>query len=975
MTNTIKKTQAVLLLCLCFFFIAQASVAGNAPRTTLNMNTDWAFYRGDLPNGQLTDLDDSHWIPAVVPHVMQLEKKHCGGNSIYDGIGWYRRYFKLPKTDKGKRIVLDFEGVMTSCDVFLNGEKLTAHHGGYMGFSVDLSDKIRWEGNNVLAVRVSAQHDPLTPPGKPQGGMDFYYYSGIYRDVNLTVSDKLYITDALSEDLTAGGGIFITYPEVTEKQARVQVKTHLRNEHNVPQKGELLTQLLDKKGKVVASQTTSFVLNGQADTSLEQILTVKNPVLWSPYSPNLYILKTQVNVSGKTVDVRNTQTGIRTIHYTTDEGFFINGEKLFLRGANRHQAFPNIGDAASNSMQERDVINIKRGGFNAVRAAHYPHDPAFLDACDKYGLVVVECIPGWQYFNSDSIFINRLFDVGRNMIRRDRNHPSVILWEMALNESRYPVALAKALQEIAHAEYPGNQMYTVGDYFGNEDKEAYYDAFYKQVSKFPHDGNVMSNYPEDLIAVKPLFTREWGDGVGEKPRAGRIEGEYELMKQCRSHLRQLNGDGYFDWCMLDANPRMGGHFMWNFMDFARGCEDETEYCGGVDMDRYPKFLYYLMQSMRDRNISQVGLFEGAMIHIASYNDAPKDPSSTTDITVFSNCDKVKLYRNGKLLGVQTREEQRLACPYVVDKGGSPAFIFNAKNYEAGELKAEGLVNDQVIVTHSIRTPEAADHIEIVIHDEDIAPIADGSDMFPVYFKICDKNGTIVSHSSATIHITVEGEGVLIGKGVERIAIEHQQVEAGIGYALIRTSKHAGKITVAASSNGLAGAQANINSQPFKGTFVPDGIHSAFQGNEDDNVVIKPTTWEKSILSKPQIAIQQVEVTGSQALYPASNSIDGNDGTWWITDNDRLPQIITLTLQQTEFVSACRIFFQKDSSAYQHKIEVSSDGEKWETLYERESTGFDFKPVVINKKIHYLRVVVTAVSEGRAGIGEITLFGK
>ena len=484
--------------------------------------------------------------------------KHCGGNSIYDGIGWYRRYFKLPAKYKDKRIVVSFEGVMTNCDVYLNGQKVTEHHGGYMGFVADLTDRIDWNGNNVLAVRVSAEPDPLTPPGKPQDKMDFYYYSGIYRDVRMVITDKVYITDPLQEDIVAGGGQFVTYPEVTKDKARAHLATHVRNLTDKDQTLSVFSQLVDSAGHVIAEAETPVTLHKQSDRTVEQDLFVNQPALWHPYTPNLYTLRTQLLSEDKVLDETTRKIGIRTIRYTAEEGFFINGEKLYMRGANRHQAFANVGDAASNSMQVRDVIDLKRGGYNAVRAAHYPNDPAFLEACDRYGLLVVECIPGWQFYNPDSIFIERLYEIGRQMIRRDRNHPSVVLWETALNESRYPVSLAKEIFELSHAEYPGDQMYTAGDYFGHAEMEPYYDVFYKQVSKFPKDGDVMSNYPEDFIVVKPLFTREWGDGVGEKPRVSLKESEEEQMRQCRSRIEQLNGKGYFDWCMLDANPHMGG---------------------------------------------------------------------------------------------------------------------------------------------------------------------------------------------------------------------------------------------------------------------------------------------------------------------------------------------------------------------------------------------------------------------------------
>ena len=236
-----------ILLFICAAFGQSCSISSSG-REVLDMNTDWVFYRGDVVEGSRTDLDDSGWIPVALPHIMQLEMKHCGGNSIYDGVGWYRRYFKLPAKYKDKRVVVSFEGVMTNCDVYLNGQKVTEHHGGYMGFVADLTDRIDWNGNNVLAVRVSAEPDPLTPPGKPQDKMDFYYYSGIYRDVRMVITDKVYITDPLEEDLVAGGGQFVTYPEVTKDKARAHLATHVRNLTDKDQTLSVFSQLVDSAG-------------------------------------------------------------------------------------------------------------------------------------------------------------------------------------------------------------------------------------------------------------------------------------------------------------------------------------------------------------------------------------------------------------------------------------------------------------------------------------------------------------------------------------------------------------------------------------------------------------------------------------------------------------------------------------------------------------------------------------------------------
>ncbi len=970
-----KIAIAKALLLASFFCLHSACVKDNPSRVTLNMNTDWCFYRGDIPNGESLSVGDSSWMPVVLPHIMQLEKKHCGGNTIYDGVGWYRRYFKLPDSYKNKRVSVSFEGVMNACELFVNGHKVIAHKGGYVGFTTDISNYIEWQDNNLLAVRVSAEYDSLTPPGKPQDRLDFYYYSGIYRDVNMVLTDKLHITDELEANKIAGGGLFVTYPKASKEEAVVQVQVEVKNGHPEEHTGKLLTILKDSDGKTVAEQDVLFTLKGNECQTMTQTMAIKQPALWHPYTPNLYELECRVLDGNTVVDTRTETIGIRTIQYTRDEGFFINGERLYLYGANRHQAFPYVGDAASNSMQEREVIDMKRGGYNAVRAAHYPQDPAFLAACDKYGLLVVECVPGWQFFTKAPAFTERLCQVTREMIRRDRNHPSVILWETALNETRYPLEVVQTIYEIAHEEYPGDQMYTAADYLSHEETEPYYDVFYKQVSGYPKDGNVMSNYLEDQIAVKPLFTREWGDGAGEKPRVRQGENEEEQMRQCRGRYQQLIGKGYFDWCMLDANPRMGGHFLWSYNDYNRGAEEQTMFCGVVDVNRYPKFSYYMMQSMRSKDITQPGLYEGPMIHIASFNSSDQYITSTTDIPVFSNCDEVHLYRNGQLVGKQTRQEQMDEYGAVIGKGGSPFYLFNAGGYESGTLKAEGWIDGKAIVSHEVRTPGIPHHVEVIIPDHSIRPVADGSDMIPVYFRICDENGTWVNSSDAEIHITVTGEGSLIGDGISRIGINPQRVEGGIGFAFVRTTRKAGTVRIAATSEGLLPGSVQVRTASFEGQYLPDGDHVRFNGHEEDGVVVKPTRWERFVQEKPKAEIETIDVTSFQEGYPKSNIADGDEFSWWIAGEEVFPQVITLALKEPTDIVGSRVRFQKDSSSYRHRVEVSEDGVTWRLLYERECTGWEFKPVRMAEKLKYFRITVDSASEGRAGLAEVTLYKK
>lgn len=975
-----KHCSSFFLACLLALVLhpcLQADVPGTVqPRIVQNMNTNWAFYRGDTPDCHKPGLDDSAWMPATIPHVMQLEKKHCGGNAIYDGIGWYRRYFTVKPAYEGKRIAVRFEGVMTSCDVYLNGEQVATHHGGYLGFEVNLTGKVRFGQTNVLALRVSAQDDPLTPPGKPQKNLDFYYHSGIYRDVELVMTDQVHVTDPLHGGAPGAGGVFITFPSVSRQEAQVRIDTHVRNDGDRERTITIQSTITRADGQAVAAGQSTATLGARSEERTVHQCVIAKPALWHPYTPNLHTLHTRIISEGRVIDEIETPFGIRSIRYDTDGGFFINGEHLYIRAANRHQAFPHIGDAASNSMQERDVIDMKRGGYNAVRAAHYPQDPAFLDACDKHGLLVVECIPGWQHFDADPVFSQRVREACRDMVRRDRNHPSVILWETALNETRYPKELAAQLHQIAHREYPGDQMYTAGDYFGHADMIDCFDVFYKQVARFPKDGNVMSNYDEDQIRVKPLLTREWGDGAGKKPRVRLAENEQEQLEQCKTRFDHLEGRGYFDWCMLDANKRMGGHMMWSYNDYTRGGTEETMYSGVVDVNRWPKSGYYMLQSMRDPAISQPGLYDGPMVHVASFNAGPQYASCTSEITVFSNCERVRLYRNKRLIGEQTRDERARVRPHVVSKGGSPDFVFDAGGYEAGTLQAVGYIGGKAVAHHIVNTPGEPFKVKVFVPDHGIDPVADGSDMVPVYIRICDAEDNLIHDSDALVDISVTGDGRLIGDGIERIGVSRQKVEGGIGYALLRTSDTPGEMLVRVKSPGLREGRIRVRTHPYTGIHVPDGKHQPFTGHEEDNAVIKPTTREQQLLALPVIPVAAVTAQSSQPDYPASKIIDGDPSSWWLSNNDDLPQSVTLDLGRPVSVKACRILFQKDSASYAHRVEVSADGDNWEHVFERECTGWDLKPLELNRTgIRYFRLIFDAVSEGRPGLAEITLYAE
>ncbi len=946
-------------------------------RKVLNLNTNWAFFRGDAKAAETVNYQDKDWAAISIPHTMRLEKKHSGGGKIYQGVGWYRRYLKIDKLHQGKRISLNFEGVQMNCDVFLNGKKLTTHHGGYLGFRVDITDEVKYDGNNVLAVRVSSENDPKTPPGKPQSGLDFYYYGGIYRDVSLIITNKLYISDALEVNKIAGGGLFVTFPKVSNKQAEIDIKTHVVNLIKTKNAVTLTTTIKNKDGVEVAKLSSKESFSGDKDFS--QRLVVLKPKLWHPNHPYLYQVVSQIYDGKELADVKITPIGIRTISFKSPageaDGFYINGAKLYLRGANRHQSYQNIGDAASNSMQYRDALQIKKGGFNSVRASHYPQSPAFLDACDQIGLLVIECEPSWQFFNKDSVFVER--QNVREMIRRDRNRPSVFLWETSLNESPTPDFWAKEIVQIAHQEMPNGQMYTADDFFAKGRK--FYDVSYKVINE---DGT-------DPMPRMPSLTREWGDTWMADPamenglRASRIYTEKGLLAQCVLRQNALNGTmleeqgGYWDHAKLDANKRIGGYFLWSYNDYTRGTDTITAFSGVVDLDRYEKFGYFQLKAMQDAR----NPVYGPMVYVASYNNRP-DLDST--ITVFSNCDKVRLYRNDLLIGEMTRAENAKTAPFVAAKGGSPYFSFKAATYQSGELKAEGIIDGKIACTHVVKTPGAADHLEIEVVDRGIKAVADGSDMVGVYVKVCDKNGTILSNKDALetykIDLKVAGNGILIGANVPRIGIASQQTEGGIGYGIVQTTNQAGEIVVTASSPGLKSAKALIKTVQYKGEYVVDGEHANWQEE-------KETTEELSVLNKIKseelppvikLSADKVILQGKRSSMGLENILDANPSTLWSASKDGLPTVINMDLGRKFSLQGSKIVWGKDSGWYTYSLEVSENGTEWTSVIkEIKVSGQDYKPLLYDfKNIRYLRLTVSEVQpeNSKVAIKDIELYG-
>lgn len=952
------------------------SIQASFGRETFSLNSDWAFFLGEVESGDPSslDFDDTRWRGVSIPHVMRIEPKHNGGQ-VFQGVGWYRKYLSIPSSYKDKRLTLHFDGVQMNCAIFMNGQKVAEHAGGYIGFVVDISDYIRYDEQNVLSVRVVSMDDPHTPPAKPMDKLDFNYYGGIYRDVNLLVTDKLYITEPLEVDKVASGGVRVHYPQVSDSLAVIDCHSHVMNGWDKDVTLRIETVLVDHEQTIIAKQTSSAILKSKEDAVFHHTLDVLSPILWHPDHPYLYVLETHIYAGNRLIDSQQRRIGIRTISFLSPtgavDGFYINGKKLYVRGANRHQAYPYVGDAASTSMQYRDALILKRGGFNAVRAAHYPPSPAFLDACDEVGLLVVECQPGWQYYSHDSLFVERSYRDIRRMIRRDRNHPSVFLWETSLNESPTPAIWMEKAVRIAHEEMPDGQFFTADDL--NPRSKDFYDVFYKVIDR---DGN-------DPLPDRPSMTREWGDAWHADPtkenglRASRIYSEKGLLTQTLLRQKALNGEiredhgGYWDHAGLDANPRIAGYFLWSFNDYTRGYDPITAFSGVVDLDRYPKFGYYQMQAMQDpRNPVY-----GPMVFIASYNRLPSDST----IVVFSNCDEVLLYRNQCLVGRKTRSENASTAPHIIAKGGSPYFRFETARYEAGELVAEGVLDGVVVCRHQIDTAGAPHSLKIELADERLVPVADGSDMVPFYVFVCDERGLPIYGTQADsmlIHIEVSGEGKLIGGNDPRVAVSKQYPEGGIAYGLIRTSQQEGEIVVNAKTEGLGDVSIRFNSRKNQANVWPDQ-GSDWMSEYDIPHHVDDESEALVAEKKPlDLSKASLEVNG-QVSKEYSVLTDGDRSTVWTDERQVISSIVVVNIDEQISLGAYRIYWGKDSDWYTYSLEASIDGHVWDTLSEITSaSGQDYaiKPVQ-QKEVRYLRLRVLGVKPESSviSIREIELF--
>ena len=805
---TMKKitlTMLICLLCLPLWAAHQPefSTAGffrmeNTGRDVYSMNPAWRFYKGAMQGADAKEFNDKDWTVVSLPHGIEYLPTEASGCINYQGEVWYRKHFTPDAALKGKKLFLHFEAIMGKSKVFVNGKQLTEHFGGYLPVVVDVTDVLDWNGDNVIAVWTDNSDDPSYPPGKAQDVLDYTYFGGIYRDCWLIAHNNIFITDPNYADEVAGGGLFVAYNNVSEASADVLLKIQLRNETKKSFTGVVEYELQQPDGQQVAFLNAKVRVKPGKSVSSSDKLLVKNPLLWSPSSPALYNLLVRIrDEQGNVIDGYRRRIGIRSIEFKGKDGFWLNGKRYEkpLIGANRHQDFAVVGNAVANSIHWRDAKKLKDVGMEVIRNAHCPQDPAFMDACDELGLFVIVNTPGWQFWNDAPEFAQRVYSDIRHLVRRDRNHACVWLWEPILNETWYPADFAKNTRDIVDAEYPYPYCYC-----GSDSEARGHENF---PVHFAHPAN-MQDASKEIDPTKTYFTREWGDNVDDwnshnsPSRVARNWGEQPMRVQAEHYALPSYPVTNYDILCKQPAQHVGG-CLWHSFDHQRGYHPDPFYGGIMDVFRQPKFSYYMFMAQRPPVKTGLIAETGPMVFIAH----EMTPFSGKDVVVYSNCDEVRLTFNkdGKT-ATYKKDKNRKGMPspiitfpdmydFMVDKA-----LSRERKQEDVYLLAEGLIDGKVVATHKVTPARRPEKLLLWVDNEGTNLEANGSDFVTVVAAVADKQGNIKRLNNYFIKFNVEGEGRLLG-GSDVMA-NPAPVKWGTAPVLVQSTLKPGKIKVTAS---------------------------------------------------------------------------------------------------------------------------------------------------------------------------------
>ncbi|GMQ58213.1 glycoside hydrolase family 2 protein [Vallitalea sediminicola] len=688
----------------------------------ISFNNDWLYTERFEEKYIENKFDDSFFDRVMLPHANKTIPYNYFDERDYQFVSCYRKHFSIDDKCKGKSLFIDFEGVMTYAKCFVNGEYAGEHKGGYTPFSIDITDKVLFNEDNVLTVMVdSTERNDIPPFGHT---IDYLCYGGIYREVSLRIVDDIYISHA-----------FIRTEDVLCESKKLEADVFINSKMSATIMLEL--KLTDEDNKVF--RTIEKTIEVSAGNSMGQIsLTELTDIsLWDINDPNLYNVLISLKKDNEVMDIREERIGFRIAEFT-ETGFYLNKKHLNLVGLNRHQAFPYIGYAMPKRAQEKDAEILKDLGLNIVRTSHYPQSRHFLNRCDEIGLLVLEEIPGWQHIG-DEAWKEVACENVREMITRDYNHPSIIIWGVRINESRDDHDFYVKTNEIAHNLDNTRQT---GGIRCISDSELLEDVYTM------NDFDIHQRRQQSITGLEHLVPYMVTEKIGHIYPTKRFDKEERLINHANRHLNAHN-ETYLDstisglicWCAFDYNT----HY-----DFGSG--DRICYHGVMDMFRIPKLAASTYRSQKDPKIEPV--LEPATI----WANGERDGGGISPIIIYTNCDKVDMYIEDKYIDsyFPDRENYRgLDHPPVkidadVSTWGSAW----------GDVRFTGYVNDkEVIEKQFCKNPIATKLIGTV--DDETLDSGDW-DTTRIVYKCVDQKGNILPFINEFIEIDIEGPAELIG---------------------------------------------------------------------------------------------------------------------------------------------------------------------------------------------------------------------
>ena len=796
--------------CRTLFFTLLLSIMASGPVYSGNwnhFNNNWKFTKGNPENAQSINFDDSSWEKVNLPHDWAIkgpfneQENGSTGKLPWRGEGWYRNTFTLSSEDQGKVVYIKFDGVMSSPQIFVNGEPAGKWDYGYSSFYLDISDFVKYGQENGIAVYVdNRKHDSRWYPG-----------AGIYRKVEMMTTEKVH------EEIW---GTYITTPVVSRSYAEMRILSNVWNKDSEDKKVTVEAVLVSPEGfeiKTVASRQRT--LPAGSLFQFDNWMTVVRPQIWDVDHPVLYSIKTKVIVDGKVVDSNETPFGFRSFEFTADDGFHLNGRRLQLRGVNLHHDHGPLGAAFNKRSMERKLEILKEMGCNAVRTSHNICAPELIELCDKMGLLVFNEAFDKYDKKADIFEATDFYEFGerviKNFVLRDRNNPSVFIWSVGnemgdiQSNSNFGLQRLAAMVGLVRkyditrpvtmaCDQESNAHWRHFDYY---DVHAWnYDQRWKTARKLDPSKSVIISESASTVSTRGFYELP----LPEKPT------DFTQSNQVSSY--DLHAPSWAEVCdddfMWQENDKyIAGEFVWTGFDYLGEptpySSSRSSYFGIVDLCGIPKDRYYLYQSYWRP--------EKDLIHILPHWNWPGHEGKKVPVFVYTNGDEAELFLNGKSLGKQSKkpkseistERYRLMWHDVV--------------YEAGELKAVAYRAGKVIGEKVLRTAGEAYTLKLTPDRSRLK--ASGEDLSFILVEAYDKNGNLCPLADYMINFELKGPGEIAGVGNgnpqshEPFVAPYRKLFNGKAMLIVRTTANKpGKITVEASAEGLKPAKTSLTSE-------------------------------------------------------------------------------------------------------------------------------------------------------------------